>query len=61
MGIRCAWHTTESLLLQGAGLTGLEKRKSQLDYLVSKNTAKTPFPRFDGGGTCPGAACGEYL
>jgi hypothetical protein len=29
--------------------------------IVSKNTAKTPFPRFDGGGTCPGAACGEYL
>ena len=38
---------TESLLLQGAGLTGLEKRKSQLDYLVKKKRFRQALRGYD--------------
>lgn len=38
---------TESLLRQGAGLTGLEKRKSQLDYLVKKKRFRQALRGYD--------------
>lgn len=38
---------TESLLKQGAGLTGLEKRKSQIDYLVRKKRYRQALQGYD--------------
>ena len=38
---------TESLLKQGAGLSGLEKRKSQLDYLVRKKKYGQALQGYD--------------
>lgn len=38
---------TESLLKQGAGLTGLEKRKSQIDYLVKKKRYRQALQGYD--------------
>ncbi len=38
---------TESLLRQGAGLTGLEKRKSQMDYLVKKKRFRQALRGYD--------------
>ncbi len=38
---------TESLLRQGAGLTGLEKSKSQMDYLVKKKKFRQALRGYD--------------
>lgn len=38
---------TESLLKQGAGLTGLEKRKSQVDYLVKRKKYRQALQGYD--------------
>ena len=38
---------TESLLKQGAGLTGLEKRKSQIDYLVRKKKYRQALQGYE--------------
>lgn len=42
-----ALQETESLLRQGAGLTGLEKRKSQMDYLVKKKRFRQALRGYD--------------
>lgn len=38
---------TEQVLRQGAGLTGLEKRKSQVDYLVQKKRYRQALREYD--------------
>lgn len=38
---------TEQVLRQGAGLTGLEKRKSQIDYLVKKKRYRQALQGYD--------------
>ena len=38
---------TENLLKQGAGLTGLEKRKSQIDYLVRKKKYRQALQGYE--------------
>lgn len=38
---------TEQVLKQGAGLTGLEKRKSQIDYLVKKKSYRQALRGYD--------------
>lgn len=38
---------TERVLKQGAGLSGIERRKSQIDYLVRKKKYKTALAEYD--------------